>query len=53
MSYPILVLGESGTGKTTSLRNIDPAQCTIIQAVKKPLPFRRTRGSFSSAYWTR
>lgn len=40
MSYPIMVLGESGTGKTTSLRNMDPAQCTLIQAVKKPLPFR-------------
>lgn len=40
MSYPIMILGESGTGKTTSLRNLDPAQCTLIQAVKKPLPFR-------------
>lgn len=40
MSYPILVLGESGTGKTTSLRKLNPVDCLLIQAVKKPLPFR-------------
>jgi len=40
MSYPVLVLGESGTGKTTSLRNMNPADCLLIQAVKKPLPFK-------------
>jgi hypothetical protein len=33
-------MGESGTGKSTSLRNLDPAQTFLIQAVKKPLPFR-------------
>lgn len=40
MSIGILILGESGTGKTTSLRNLDPAQTLLIQSVRKPLPFR-------------
>lgn len=40
MSIATLIMGESGTGKTTSLRNLDPAQTLLIQAVKKPLPFR-------------
>lgn len=35
-----MILGESGTGKTTSLRNLDPAKTLLIQAVSKPLPFR-------------
>ncbi len=42
MSIVTMVLGESGTGKTTSLRNMDPAETLLIQAVKKPLPFRAT-----------
>jgi hypothetical protein len=40
MSIATLIMGESGTGKSTSLRNLDPAQTLLIQAVKKPLPFR-------------
>lgn len=40
MSIATLIIGESGTGKSTSMRNLDPAQTLLIQAVKKPLPFR-------------
>lgn len=40
MSIACMVLGQSGTGKTTSLRSLDPAHTLLIQAVKKPLPFR-------------
>ena len=40
MSYATLILGESGTGKTCSLRNLDPAKTLLIQPVRKPLPFR-------------
>lgn len=40
MSVTTMILGESGTGKSTSLRNLDPAHTLLIQAVKKPLPFR-------------
>jgi hypothetical protein len=40
MSIATLIMGESGTGKSTSLRNLDPADTLLIQAVKKPLPFR-------------
>ncbi len=42
MSIACMILGESGTGKTTSLRNLDPGQTLLIQAVKKPLPFKAT-----------
>lgn len=40
MSIATLILGQSGTGKTTSLRNIDASKTLLIQAIKKPLPFR-------------
>ena len=40
MALPVLILGESGTGKTTSLRNCTPDRFGIINVSKKPLPFR-------------
>jgi hypothetical protein len=40
MGIPVMILGESGSGKTASLRNLNPDDCILIQAVKKPLPFK-------------
>lgn len=40
MSIATLILGQSGTGKSTSLRNLDPNKVLLLQVVKKPLPFR-------------
>lgn len=40
MSIATIVLGESGTGKTASLRTLSAADTLLIQPVKKPLPFK-------------
>lgn len=43
MSYTselIAVAGQTGTGKSTSLENLDPAETFIINVSNKPLPFR-------------
>jgi hypothetical protein len=49
MSTPVLLLGESGTGKSTSFRNLDPAATLLIQAIKKPLPFKAEGWSYFDA----
>jgi hypothetical protein len=40
MSIATLILGNSGSGKSTSLRNFDPKKTLVIQCIKKPLPFK-------------
>ena len=40
MSIATMILGESGTGKSASMRNLNPADTLLIQAVRKPLPFK-------------
>ncbi len=40
MSNTTLVLGESGSGKSTSLRNLNPETTYILNVLDKPLPFR-------------
>lgn len=40
MAQMILVMGESGTGKSTSMRNCDPATTAVVNPVGKPLPFK-------------
>lgn len=41
MGVPVLVLGSSGSGKSTSLRNFEPTEVGIFNVAGKPLPFRK------------
>ena len=41
MGIPVLVLGASGSGKSTSLRNFEPSEVGIFNVAGKPLPFRK------------
>lgn len=41
MGIPVLILGESGSGKSTSLRNFEPTEISIFNVAGKPLPFRK------------
>lgn len=41
MGIPVLILGESGSGKSTSLRNFEPEDVSIFNVAAKPLPFRK------------
>lgn len=48
MSIAAFILGESGTGKSTSMRSMNPAETLLIQAIKKPLPFRSSGWKYLS-----
>ena len=40
MSNTVMVIGESGTGKSTSLEDLDPRTTALVRVIGKPLPFR-------------
>ena len=40
MAVIVALMGESGTGKSTSLRNFKKGEASVINVSKKPLPFR-------------
>lgn len=47
MSQVICIMGESGSGKTTSLRNLDPKQTYIIDADKKGLSWKGWKAQYN------
>lgn len=49
MGIPVLILGESGSGKSASLRNFDPEDVSIFNVAAKPLPFRKKLPSRSTS----
>jgi len=48
MSIATAIIGNSGTGKTASLRDLDPEKVLFIQTIKKPLPFKGDWQLFNS-----
>lgn len=40
MGIPVMILGESGSGKSASMRNFAPNEVTVFNVAGKPFPFR-------------
>ena len=40
MAQSVLVIAESGAGKSTAIRNLRPEETFIINVANKPLPFK-------------
>lgn len=49
MAVPVLVIGKSGSGKSTALRNFNENELYLINVAKKPLPFKK---KFESTFET-
>ena len=48
MAQEILIIGESGSGKSTSLGNLDPKSTFIINVGQKPMPFRGWKSEYKN-----
>lgn len=46
MASTVLIMGESGTGKSTAIRTLNPKDTAIIRVVDKPLPFREWKKNY-------
>lgn len=52
MGIPVLVMGESGSGKSCSLRNFDKSEIVIYNIAGKPLPFRNQLSKADNTSYT-
>jgi hypothetical protein len=48
MSNTILIIGESGSGKSSSIRNLNHEETIIINVLDKPLPFRGFKKKYTN-----
>ena len=46
MAQSVLVIADSGTGKSTSIRNLNPKETFIINIANKPLPFKGWKSKY-------
>lgn len=53
MGLPVLILGESGTGKSASMRNFKDNEVAVINVAGKPLPFKNKIKSLNSDNYTK
>lgn len=49
MGIPVLICGESGSGKSASLRNFEPEDVSIFNVAAKPLPFKKKLPKMATA----
>lgn len=48
MASIVFIVGDTGTGKTTSLRSLEPDKTLIINVLGKDLPWRGSRNQYST-----
>jgi len=48
MAIISMIIGQSGTGKSTSLRNFDPNEVAVINVSGKPFPFKGAIKSYNT-----
>ena len=47
MANSVLVIADSGTGKSTSIRTLNPKETFIINIANKPLPFQGWKSKYT------
>lgn len=47
MANTVLVIGKSGSGKSRSIKNLDPEKTVIVNVIEKPLPFKGWKSKYS------
>lgn len=48
MATTILIIGESGSGKSTAIRTLNPKETILINVLDKPLPFKAARKAYKA-----
>jgi len=46
MSNTVLIIGPSGSGKSSSMRNLDPTTTFVLSVLDKPLPFKSYKKNY-------
>ena len=47
MAQSVLVIADSGTGKSTAIRDLNPDETFIINIANKPLPFKGWKKNYT------
>lgn len=47
MAQSILIVGDSGSGKSTGIKDLDPASTYVFNTANKPLPFKGWKSKYS------
>ena len=48
MAQSVLIIADSGSGKSTSIRDLDPKETFIINIANKPLPFKGWKKNYTA-----